>query len=186
MHNNLRYYYRCMDCLSVAATAEQLPPNRSATLRGRIGCICGLCNGPLDYMGAVVGRRLTVESSECPCDARCTNARGPDCECSCGGANHGTKRVVKVIRDAGAIPRLCMPDTAKARAIAKEWRAARLRVQTHLDELGEERRSGWLSDNKYNQQYQLRYSLSRASKAKTHAGRMKHLVAVELVGNESC
>lgn len=26
---------------------------------------------------------------EVPCDARCTNAKGPNCECSCGGANHG-------------------------------------------------------------------------------------------------
>ncbi len=25
----------------------------------------------------------------CPCDARCTSARGHNCECSCGGANHG-------------------------------------------------------------------------------------------------
>lgn len=24
------------------------------------------------------------------CDARCTNAKGQDCECSCGGANHGS------------------------------------------------------------------------------------------------
>jgi hypothetical protein len=23
------------------------------------------------------------------CDARCQNAKGHDCECSCGGANHG-------------------------------------------------------------------------------------------------
>lgn len=23
------------------------------------------------------------------CDARCLNATGPNCECSCGGANHG-------------------------------------------------------------------------------------------------
>lgn len=23
------------------------------------------------------------------CDARCTNARGSNCECSCAGANHG-------------------------------------------------------------------------------------------------
>jgi hypothetical protein len=23
------------------------------------------------------------------CDARCTSAKGPNCECSCGGANHG-------------------------------------------------------------------------------------------------
>lgn len=23
------------------------------------------------------------------CDSRCTNATGPNCDCSCGGANHG-------------------------------------------------------------------------------------------------
>lgn len=23
------------------------------------------------------------------CDSRCTNARGHNCECACGGANHG-------------------------------------------------------------------------------------------------
>jgi len=23
------------------------------------------------------------------CDARCYNAEGPDCDCCCGGANHG-------------------------------------------------------------------------------------------------
>ncbi len=26
------------------------------------------------------------------CDARCTNAKGHNCECSCGGANHGINR----------------------------------------------------------------------------------------------
>jgi hypothetical protein len=28
-------------------------------------------------------------SSVHACDARCIYAKGPDCECSCGGANHG-------------------------------------------------------------------------------------------------
>ena len=27
-----------------------------------------------------------------PCDGRCLNAKGHDCECSCGGANHGANR----------------------------------------------------------------------------------------------
>jgi hypothetical protein len=26
------------------------------------------------------------------CDARCMNATGPDCDCSCAGANHGANR----------------------------------------------------------------------------------------------
>ena len=30
---------------------------------------------------------------EVKCDARCMNAVGPSCECSCAGANHGGKRV---------------------------------------------------------------------------------------------
>jgi len=35
-----------------------------------------------NYLKAV----LVVEHK---CDARCTNARGHSCECSCGGKNHG-------------------------------------------------------------------------------------------------
>lgn len=27
---------------------------------------------------------------DCPCDKRCTGARGHNCECSCGGVNHGS------------------------------------------------------------------------------------------------
>ncbi len=29
-----------------------------------------------------------------PCDARCTGARGHNCECSCGGANHGAANAI--------------------------------------------------------------------------------------------
>lgn len=29
-----------------------------------------------------------------PCDARCTGARGHNCECSCGGANHGADNAI--------------------------------------------------------------------------------------------
>lgn len=41
------------------------------------------------------GRRVLGEpvrgtmNKRIPCDARCTNAVGPACSCSCGGANHG-------------------------------------------------------------------------------------------------
>ena len=27
--------------------------------------------------------------TDTPCDERCTSAKGPDCNCSCNGANHG-------------------------------------------------------------------------------------------------
>lgn len=28
--------------------------------------------------------------ADVPCDSRCTNAKGNNCECSCGGVNHGS------------------------------------------------------------------------------------------------
>jgi hypothetical protein len=31
------------------------------------------------------------------CDARCLNAKGPECTCSCGGANHGAGHAVTVV-----------------------------------------------------------------------------------------
>lgn len=36
-------------------------------------------------------------SKDHKCDARCLNAKGNDCTCSCGGANHGKGHAVEVI-----------------------------------------------------------------------------------------
>lgn len=39
----------------------------------------------------LVGREVEGHHREhVKCDARCTNARGHSCECSCGGKNHGS------------------------------------------------------------------------------------------------
>lgn len=35
------------------------------------------------------GVRVKGFVTEHVCDARCTSAKGPNCECSCGGKNHG-------------------------------------------------------------------------------------------------
>ena len=43
-------------------------------------CICG---------GSVELKGIRGFASTKKCDARCLNAVGPDCECSCVGANHG-------------------------------------------------------------------------------------------------
>lgn len=45
-------------------------------------CACGLLKTALP----VVGRYR----AETKCDGRCTAATGHDCECSCGGKNHGS------------------------------------------------------------------------------------------------
>lgn len=39
--------------------------------------------------GVRVARMKGVYNPDHLCDARCTNAKGSNCECSCGGANHG-------------------------------------------------------------------------------------------------
>lgn len=45
---------------------------------------CSRCSGLADHQQV----KGTLVPS-CPCDWRCIGARGPVCECSCGGKNHG-------------------------------------------------------------------------------------------------
>ncbi len=47
----------------------------------------GLC--PTCHRAMKHGKLVAHLAPEHKCDARCTGARGPNCECSCGGANHG-------------------------------------------------------------------------------------------------
>lgn len=57
--------------------------------------IAATVDGACPDHGAVEVRvspiRGTVTDHEC--DSRCTSAKGPNCECSCGGANHGAAHV---------------------------------------------------------------------------------------------
>jgi len=46
-----------------------------------VRCACG---------GWAYGRPIVARVSEHKCDARCTSAKGHNCECSCGGENHGS------------------------------------------------------------------------------------------------
>ena len=45
---------------------------------------CGGCQRPT--RGATIRGQFSAAHR---CDSRCIYAKGPDCECSCGGANHG-------------------------------------------------------------------------------------------------
>ena len=56
----------------------------------------------------------TSDGCEGRCDAKCYNATGPDCECICGGANHGVGL------------RKAMDNTQK---MAEEW--IRRWIETH-------------------------------------------------------
>lgn len=50
----------------------------------------------IKYMGEVIKRTVNMQFYTSPCDGRCTNAPGNNCDCSCGGENHGTKRLISV------------------------------------------------------------------------------------------
>jgi hypothetical protein len=45
---------------------------------------CPKCNSL-----SIVGNRVVGTVTDHPCNGACMAAKGGDCECSCGGANHG-------------------------------------------------------------------------------------------------
>jgi len=162
-----RYYYRCSDCLSTVVLEEKLPV---------VECACG---GRLELLGPVtnVGRWRRVEDRP-PCDGRCTGARGPKCDCSCGGKNHGTRLLVTVERD-GGVARVRLPDPEAIRR-AEEYRAAIARVRQALA-----RTFGYLYERFVAGQYvpetaywfmrNVHTELQAISCLKTHTARMRRL-----------
>lgn len=107
----VRHFYRCCDCLSVVVSevkTEYRAPGAWYPSCGK----CGACGGAMEYMGETVRDRLVKHGMECPCDGRCTGARGPSCDCRCGGENHGTNLLVPVTYDQGGVPTLHTPADA--------------------------------------------------------------------------
>jgi hypothetical protein len=76
--------------------------------------ICPWCGSESahEYMGRVQGDKVITEVERCPCDERCTNARGPHCDCKCNGENHGTQRLIVVTLTEQGIPSIALPDGA--------------------------------------------------------------------------
>lgn len=59
---------------------------------------------------------------DCTCDGRCTGARGPNCDCHCGGENHGKGMVVAAELGVGGRVTFGPPaDADAARARAAEY-----------------------------------------------------------------
>lgn len=150
------HYYRCIDCLSVA-TADEYKPRP----------ICSHCAGLLEYMGRVQAGRLVEDREVCKCDGRCIFAAGPNCDCHCHGDNHGSGWLgggFEIIQtDRGPVPRLRMPDNAKAATIAAEFRWAfdALKSATELA------RGDW------SRHYQLQGAASKARTSRNHKNRMR-------------
>ena len=170
-----RWFVRCADCLSVAAVEVV-----------RAGMLCGLCGGRVEEMGRVTRDRrgMVTAAYDAPaCDARCTHARGPSCDCPCGGANHGTGVTVPVVVTEGA-PRVSMPLEGKARRVAAEWRAELERVRaTRAGRMSLAQRDGaWLGGADYSLVMQYRRVLAHAKGLRTHKGRMAQLRRIQESG----
>ncbi len=162
-----RHFYRCADCLTVSAADEYTT-----------GALCGHCNGKIEYMGRVERSRLVETVERCPCDARCTFARGPNCECQCGGDNHGQGILVEFIRDAGPVP--VLRPTASglaAKQTAKEFREAYAKALVEFQTIESRRGGRVFSITDYNRSRTLYASLNAARKSRVHKSRMMHLRA---------
>lgn len=114
-----RHYFRCKHCLTTWAADIDTPPNvpklpyvygsneqvHDVHLAAQArDAECPFCHDHgIEHMGRVEMDRLVQPEFRVPCDAKCTNAKGPKCDCKCGGENHGTQALVMVNRDGGSV-----------------------------------------------------------------------------------
>lgn len=167
-----RWFYKCPVCLSVAAI-DGAPTSP----------VCSLCDVKMENMGKVKGPKLVNKELLTPCDARCTGAEGPACNCQCGGKNHGTGALVEVEHDAGGVPRVRPPDAAAAKRRAeflqaKEEAVTRIEQVLGKDTLEKLKHHEWLPDGKYYQGREMLDAYQAARSLKTHKGRLKALAGV--------
>ncbi len=165
-----RWFTRCPVCLAVAAVDEH--PNV-------YDWRCGICGHQIENMGRVERDRLIHEHLAAICDDRCTSARGPLCNCKCGGKHHGSNRVVRVVRDAGKVPTVT-PSAGReqARIHADEYLRTRRAALAMLDPLLASKRRGYLPQGEYDRLRALQAALRKAHESRTHPARMKTLRAV--------
>ena len=168
-----RWYWRCTGCLAVVAVETELTTKWVNNVAANPQC--SICGEDCECMGRVSGGHLVHDRTRCACDARCTSATGPNCDCSCGGVNHGTGAVVPYEVNAGGIPVIQVPDTAKRLQIVLEWRAAIEPLVRERNALAAERRLGRIPQDKYNRWWTLGRVIQHARGLRTHSGRMKYL-----------
>ncbi len=175
-----RWFLRCTGCLEVMALESDFEPNVFRT--NPKAPTCGICGSTLENMGRVQRDRLVTDTMLCKCDDRCTSARGPLCQCACGGKNHGHGMAgyLRVSDDAGAVPVL-LPQSetriAAARIRFAEYQAAVAPFRERHAELTERKREGWIPRDVFDRWLALDRLLADVRKAKIHSSRMKKLTA---------
>lgn len=158
-------YYRCQDCLTIGTHEE---------LFNAAECVA--CDGRFVHLGRTQKdhKRLVKDALVSVCDARCTNATGPHCNCMCACANHGSGRVVKVIRDAGRLPKFeaSHVSASASKMVALEYRTLKQMLRDALREWSKSQTShkAWMED------YYVNNTLAKATKSTNHKNRVKVLV----------
>jgi hypothetical protein len=95
------YLGRCKQCdYALFATPEDVKEGNNARAGGPPvnvgnGQIMGRCTNGHRWFS--LKRIKGTYSKDHKCDSRCLNAKGHDCTCSCGGANHGRGHAVQVV-----------------------------------------------------------------------------------------
>ena len=166
-----RYFLRCKDCLSVTVVVADREP---------AGHVCGACGGMVESLGAVRQEHLWHPEFRVPCDARCTSATGPNCNCMCKGENHGSNRIVEVQVDTGTVPTVTPKNIEQAKQWADEYRTAKglvdAAIKTKYGRAMARKEAGeHIPDDEF---YGMRWAYERFNKAKklrSHKGRLKAL-----------
>lgn len=125
-----RHFYRCPTCLSVVAVESREAYEKLQ---------CETCDVQIAYMGKMQKQNLVTTYERSVCDARCTGATGPDCDCQCAGANHGSQRTVTVTKIEGKIPQV-NPRDPKAPLRRDQYRRA---YEDAIDRMAEIYKEGW-------------------------------------------
>lgn len=182
---SLRHFYRCIDCLSVVATETELQPVQNPPLYIRSYGSCGACCGRIEYLGQVHANTSLVKTEyRSACDSRCTAAFGPNCDCLCGGKNHGSNRVVEVIVEAGKLPRVLVPSDAKSKGETYRALLDRIRVafNDRFGDVIERKRRGEYLDIpawcRFQDGIRLNSRVIGARELRTHAARNRKLNAI--------
>lgn len=160
------YYHKCNDCLTPFSSTE------------RHIDFCD-CNGSVEFMGVVQGDKYVKTENRSPCDGRCTHAHGPSCDCECGGANHGTGRLVQVTVAEGKVKAFGLSEEDVERAHKfRQLRdiAERLYGSKHAETIDARRLGTFVSRERYLPMIRDRQVLDKILALKVFARRQNDLL----------